>query len=170
LRCTAKGRVPRCPLRRGDRAKNWMSATKFAPHALICKQGLAICQGMNEQSCPSLLSLHSRFISIFFSHKQTKQMYLRVYVIYKDSRDTSRQPAPSPFLCYSLTHAHRSVGYRNRNPQPLTESDSRLMYLRVYDSRDTSRQSVCTLPVPILPTHTYTQVHWLSQPQPPSSV
>ena len=32
----------------------------------------------------------------------------------------------------SLTHAHRSIGYRNRNPQPL--------YLRVYDSRDSSRQ------------------------------
>ena len=29
-------------------------------------------------------------------------MYLRVY----NSRDSSRQPAPSPSLCYLLTHAH----------------------------------------------------------------
>ncbi len=73
-----------------------------------------------------------------------------------DSRDRSCQPAPSPSLCYSLTHAHRSIGYRNRipvpmiqthkftqvhgyhNPQPLSESSSRLMYLRVYDNRDRS--------------------------------
>jgi hypothetical protein len=45
-------------------------------------------------------------------------MHLRVY----DSRDSSRQPAPSPSVCCSLTHVHRSIGYRNRNPQPLAES------------------------------------------------
>ena len=72
-------------------------------------------------------------------------MYLRVY----DSRDSSRQPAPSPSLCYLLTHAHRSIGYRNRNPQPLADSSARLadssarlMYLRVYESRDRSGQTV----------------------------
>jgi hypothetical protein len=54
-----------------------------------------------------------------------------------DSR-LARAPALSP--CYSLTHAHRSIGYRNRNPQPLSDSSARLMYLRVYDRRDTSRQ------------------------------
>ncbi len=67
-------------------------------------------------------------------------MYLRVY----DSRDSSHQPAPSPSLCYSLTHTHcdrdRSIGYRNLNPQPLTDSAVRLMYLRVYDRRVSSRQ------------------------------
>jgi hypothetical protein len=83
-------------------------------------------------------------------------MYLRVY----DSRDTSRQTAPSPSLGYSLTHTHRSIGYHNRNPQPLAESTTRLMYLRVSD---------CTLSVPRLLVHTYTQVHWLSEPQPPTS-
>ncbi len=31
------------------------------------------------------------------------------------------------------------VGHRNRNPQPLAESAARLMYLRVYDSQDSSR-------------------------------
>jgi hypothetical protein len=50
-----------------------------------------------------------------------------------DSRDTLRQSAPSPSLDYSLTHAHRSIGYRNRNPQPLVESTARLMHLRVHD-------------------------------------
>ncbi len=63
-------------------------------------------------------------------------MYLRVY----DSRHSSRQSAPSPSLCYSLTHAHRSIGYRNRNPQSLDDSTVRLMYLRVYDSRHSSHQ------------------------------
>ena len=37
--------------------------------------------------------------------------------------------------------AHRSIGYRNRNPQLLAESAGRLMYLRVFDSRDNSRLS-----------------------------
>ena len=52
-----------------------------------------------------------------------------------DNRDSSRQPAPSPSLCYSLTHAYRSIGYRNRNSQPLAESDVRLMYSRAHDRR-----------------------------------
>jgi hypothetical protein len=63
-------------------------------------------------------------------------MYLCVY----DSRDNSRQPVPSPSLCYSFTHAHRSIGYRNRNPQLLADSTTRLMHLHVYDIRDSSRQ------------------------------
>jgi hypothetical protein len=96
-------------------------------------------------------------------------MYLRVY----DSRDSSRQPAPSPSLCYSLTHAHRSIGYPNRNPQPLADSSARLMYLRVYDSRISSHQpppspslsyllthAHSTLPTPTLITITCTQVLW----------
>ncbi len=69
----------------------------------------------------------------------TRLIYLRVYT----SRDNSHHPGPSPSLCYSLTHAHRSsrsIGYRNRNPQLLSESTVRLMYLRVYGSRDSSRQ------------------------------
>ena len=96
-------------------------------------------------------------------------MHLRVY----DSRDSSRQPAPSPSLCYSLTHTHRSTGYRNHDPHPLTESVARLMYLRVHDSRDSSHQSapspsLCyslthvhnTLPPPTLLTLTCTQALW----------
>jgi hypothetical protein len=96
-------------------------------------------------------------------------MYLRVY----DNRDSSRQPAPSPSLYYSLTHAHRFIGYRNRNPQSLADSVARLMNLRVYDNRDNSHQSapspsLCysfrhahsTLPTATLITITYTQVLW----------
>ena len=52
-------------------------------------------------------------------------MYLRVY----DSRDTSRKSTPSPSLCYSLTHTHRTIGYRNQT-QSLTESVTRLMYCK----------------------------------------
>ncbi len=79
-------------------------------------------------------------------------MYSRVYdsvsVVY-DSRDSSWKPVSSPSVWYSLTHPHRSIGYRNRNPQPLTESVVRLIYLRVYDNRDTSSKpgpslSVCS--------------------------
>jgi hypothetical protein len=78
-----------------------------------------------------------------------------------------------PSLCYSLTHAHRSIGYRNRNPQPLADSAARLMHLRVYDSRDSSHQPAPsrslyyslthahrTLPTPTLLTITCTQVLW----------
>jgi hypothetical protein len=96
-------------------------------------------------------------------------IYLRVY----DSRDSSRQPAPSPSLCSSLTYAPKSIGYRNRNPQPLAESAARLMYLRVYDNRDSSHQSapspsLCyfrthahsTLPTRTLLTITCTEVLW----------
>ena len=75
-----------------------------------------------------------------------------------------------------LTHAHRSIGYRNRNPQPLADSSARLMYLRVYDSRVSSHQpppspslfyllthAHRTLPTPTLITFTYTQVFWCLQ-------
>jgi hypothetical protein len=40
-----------------------------------------------------------------------------------------------------LAHTYTQVHWLlNRNPQPLAESPPRLMYLRVYDSRDNSRQ------------------------------
>ncbi len=54
----------------------------------------------------------------------------------KSDRRVARTPALS--TCSSLTHAHRSIGYRNRNPKPLADSAARLMYVRVYDSRDSS--------------------------------
>ena len=87
--------------------------------------------------------------------------------------DEQTQHPASPSLRYSLTHAHRSIGYRNRNPQPLAESTVRLMYLRVYDIRVSSHQSSPspslsyllthehnTLPTPTLLTITCTQVLW----------
>jgi hypothetical protein len=89
------------------------------------------------------------------------------------NRDTSRLPAPSPSLYYSITHSHRSIGYRNHNPQPLTDSATSLMHLRVYDSRDNSHQSSpspsiyyslthvhSTLPTSTVLTITCTQVLW----------
>ncbi len=69
----------------------------------------------------------------------------------------------------------KDIGYRNRNPQSLSDSSARLMYLRVYDSRVSSHQpapspSLCyllthahiTLPTPTLITITLacTQVLW----------
>ena len=61
-----------------------------------------------------------------------------------DSQDSSSKPAPSPSLCYSLIHTHRSIGYRNI-PQSLTESSTRLIYLRVYDSRAISSKPAPSL-------------------------
>jgi hypothetical protein len=54
---------------------------------------------------------------------------------------------PRPYDTRSLIHTH--------NPQLLAESVERLMYLRVYDTRDSS--PVWTLPVPMLLTHSCTQ-------------
>jgi hypothetical protein len=112
-----------------------------------------------------LLNRNPQSLSEFAS----RLMYLRVY----DSRDNSHQSVPFPSLCYSFTHAHRSIGYHNRNPQFLSESTTRLMHLRVYDNRDSSHQSspspsLCyslththnTLSTPTLLTITYTQVLW----------
>jgi hypothetical protein len=103
--------------------------------------------------------------SFSVAESATRLMYhsLRVY----DSRDSSRQPAPSPSLCYSFTHAHRSIGYRNRNPQLLAESAARLMYLRVYDSRDGSRQS--TPSEAPRPYDTRSHMHTTPSPRPRSS-
>ena len=113
--------------------------------------------GRSEQQCKERYSLADTVVQLTF-------VFLRVifrgspgsfkssHVLTKDadSADSARPlhysksdsrlahaPALSP--CYSLTHAHRSIGYRNRNPQPLADSPARLMYLRVYDSRDSSR-------------------------------
>jgi hypothetical protein len=74
--------------------------------------------------------------------------------------DSSRQPAPSPSLCYSLTHAHRSIVYLNHNPQTLADSTARLMYLRVCENRDISRQ---TPPSPSL-SYSLTHQHTVTGP------
>ena len=84
--------------------------------------------------------------AVLVRHEITDHLHLRVY----DIRDTSHLTVPSPFLYYSLTHTHRFIGYRNRNPQSLTESSVRLMYVRVYDSRDRSSPS---------PYHSLTHTH-----------
>ena len=47
-------------------------------------------------------------------------------------------------------HTHRYIGYRNNKPQSLAESAATLMYLRIYDSRDSSSKpepspSLCSL-------------------------
>jgi hypothetical protein len=84
-------------------------------------------------------------------------------------RCSEQPPGPDrPFSKFSCSlHAHRSIGYRNLKPKSLTDSVTRLMYLRVYDNRDTSHQHVPSSSLYYSLTHT--QVHWLSQPQPPTS-
>jgi hypothetical protein len=107
-----------------------------------------------------------------FSHTKTPS-HLFPEETQKKTRKKKYLHTPSypPSLFYSLTHAHRSIGYRNPNPQPMSDSSARLMYLRVYDSRVSSHQStpspsLCylithahsTLPTSTLITITYTQV------------
>ncbi len=74
----------------------------------------------------------------------------------KSDRRVARAPALSP--CSSLTHAYRSIGYRNRNPKPLADSAARLMYPRVYDSRDTSRQPAPSPSLGYSLTHAYRSI------------
>ena len=54
--------------------------------------------------------------------------------IESDSRDSACEPAPSPLLRSSLTHAHRCIG--PRNPTRPTPTSARLMCLGVSDNRD----------------------------------
>ena len=77
----------------------------------------------------------------------------------------SRKSTPSPSLYYSLTHAHRSAGYRNQT-QPLTESTTRLIYLRVYDIWDIYRNPHPPHPYPYSLTHTHRSTGYHNQTQP----
>ena len=84
--------------------------------------------------------------------------------VYDDSRGSSRKPAPSPSPRSSLTHAHRSLGYRNK-PQPLAKS-ARLMYLGVYDSRVSScKPAPSPCPRSSL-THAHRSIGYRNKPQP----
>jgi hypothetical protein len=103
----------------------------------------------------------------------SRLLYLCVY----DSRDSSHHPAPSPSLGYSLTHAHRSIGYHNgyhnRNPQTLTESTVRLMHLRVHDNRDNSPQPEPSPSLVYSLTHVHRSIGYRNrnpQPLPESTV
>ena len=76
-------------------------------------------------------------------------------------------PTPSPSsLCYSFTHAHRSIGYLNI-PHPLADSVERLIYLRVYDIR---ARSTKTTPSPsslcYSLSHAQRSIGYLNIPQP----
>ena len=102
---------------------------------------------------PFLYTLFSSHFTLIINNKQKKTIMFQFL----------DQPIGFILVFASLihndklsSHAHRSIGYRNRNPhQPLTDSSARLMYLRVYDSRDISRQPV---PSPSL-SYSFTQGH-----------
>jgi hypothetical protein len=110
--------------------------------------------------CSLPLHRHSYigFILAFASSFHNKQqMDLRVH---------EREPS-SPSLCYSLTHVHRSIGYHNRNPHPLVDSPARLMYLRVYDNRDRSRQHAPSPSLSYSVTHAHRSIGYRNHhPQP----
>jgi hypothetical protein len=125
---------------------------------------------VNLLVCSLPLHRHSYigFILAFASSIHNKQRFnpywspITSTLVYRFMINNS--PTCTPSLCYSLTHAHRSIGYRNRNPQPLADSATRLMYLRVYDNRDSSHQSA---PSPSL-SYSLTHAHSTS-PHPHSS-
>jgi hypothetical protein len=109
----------------------WLLALLLAPHACFLmhsrQRPLAEPRDLTRPAISTLKEGHKQF-------KLEKKKRVN------DNRELS--PActlPVPMLhCYSLTHTHTSIGYHNRNPQLLSESTVRLMYLRVYDSRDRS--------------------------------
>jgi hypothetical protein len=80
------------------------------------------------------------------------------------SNDSRSKGSDTPSLCYSLTHAYRSIGYRNI-PQSLADSTARLIYLRVYDSRASSCKSV---PSPLSLCYSLTLAHIIHTPIPPT--
>jgi hypothetical protein len=96
-----------------------------------------------------------------------------IYVYMTSEIDLVNLVPPRPYATRSHMYWYRSICYHNHNPQPLTESSTRLMYLRVYDNQDISRQPVPspslsysfththnTLPTLTLLTITWTQVLW----------
>jgi hypothetical protein len=84
--------------------------------------------------------------------------------VYNDSRDNSHKLTPSPSLCYSLTHTHWSIGYHNQT-HPLTETVTRLMYLRVHHIRDNSHKLAHSLSLYYSLTHTHRSIGYHNQTQ-----
>jgi hypothetical protein len=135
-------------------------------HALAGAAFFLCSHSIEKLVDPNMLSIgksiakrHKSSSGIFFPSKKSQNCYYNLL--------------PSPSLCYSLTHTHRSIGYRNRNPQSVVDSSTRLMYLRIYDSRVSSHHpvpspSLCyslthahnTFPTPTFITITCTQVLW----------
>ncbi len=85
-----------------------------------------------------------------WAESATRLMYLRVY----DSRDSSRQPAPSPSVCYSLKHAHSTLP----TPTILTITCTQVLWFLELLTRPTvsccettrTRLTVCLLAQPSL--------------------
>ena len=92
---------------------------------------------------------------------------LTVEIDLKTSNHDSLKPVPSPSgpsLSYSFTYTHRSIGYHNQ-PQS-HESVTRLMYLRIHDSRDNTRKAVPS-PSPYYSfTHTHRSIGYHNQTHP----
>jgi hypothetical protein len=80
------------------------------------------------------------------------------------SNDSRSKGSDTPSLCYSLTHAHRSMGYRNI-PQPLADSAAILVYLRACDSRASSSKPA---PSPSSLCYSLTLAHSIHTPNPPT--
>jgi hypothetical protein len=113
-------------------------------------------------TCTHVLWFLDRLTRPTVSFSETTRTNLTICLPTQPSEST-----PSPSLHYSLTHTHRSIGYRNRNPQTLADSSTRLMYLRVYDSRDSSRQPVPSPSLSYSLTHTHRSIGYHNRnPQP----
>jgi hypothetical protein len=137
--------------------------------------------GRSEQQCKERYSLADTvvqltfvFLRVIFRGSPTAFRSSHVLTNDADSADSARPlhysksdcrvarvPVLSP--CSSLTHAHRSIDYHNRNPQSLAESDVRLMYLRVYDSRDSSRQPAPSPSLCYSLTHAHRSIGYLNR-------
>ena len=116
------------------------------PSASTCVCGCRVC--MICAFCISAAVLRAVFSCI-----------VTVYALWcsqkieSDSRDSACEPAPSPLLRSSLTHAHRCIG--PRNPSRPTPTSARLMCLGVSDSRD----SIYTFITPTLASRSLSLAH-----------
>ncbi len=131
--------------------------------------------GRSEQQCKEHYSLPQSVVELTFvflcitfrgspflrsSHVLTKDAdsVVSARPLHYSKSDCRVTLVPPLSPCSSLTHAHRSIGYHNRNPQSLAESVTRLMYLRVYDNRDRSNQSAPSPSLCYSLTHTHRSI------------
>jgi len=130
----------------------WLALPVLTPSAYLTVQFLVPIHLELSNSDPLV---PTNLVTFWVLHPSPlpRLIYLRVY----DNRAISSKTTPSPSsLWHSLTHPHRSIGYRNI-PQPLVESVARLIYLRVYDNR--ARSQVLRQHPPRRPYNTRSHIH-----------
>ena len=125
-----------------DSRQCWRNTSVYGP--VVCLMGRArdplddVAPVQHVCMCVSCVYDFARFV--YLPHCSVFSFIVTVYALWcsqkieSDNRDSACEPAPSPLLRSSLTHAHRCIG--PRNPTRPTPTSARLMCLGVSDSRD----------------------------------